>query len=108
MNDSINVALLIGAAVLLIAVAAVRLSSRLGLPSLLVYLALGMALGPIGLGVEFTDAELTRTLGLCALVVIIAEGGLTARWSELRPVLGPAVGLSTLGVAVSAAGGPVV
>jgi cell volume regulation protein A len=103
MNDSINVALLIGAAVLLIAVAAVRLSSRLGLPSLLVYLALGVALGPIGLGVEFTDAELTRTLGLCALVVIIAEGGLTARWTELRPVLGPAAVLSTLGVAVSAA-----
>lgn len=102
MDDSINVALLIGTAVLLIAVAAVRLSSRLGLPSLLVYLVLGMALGPIGLGIQFTDAELTRTLGLCALVVIISEGGLTARWNELRPVLGPAVVLSTLGVLVSA------
>jgi cell volume regulation protein A len=103
MNESINVALLIAATVLLIAVAAVRLASRLGLPSLLVYLVLGMALGPIGLGIQFTDADLTRTLGLCALVVIIAEGGLTARWSELRPVLGPAVVLSTVGVAVSAA-----
>jgi potassium/hydrogen antiporter len=103
MDDSINVALLIGAAVLLIAVAAVRMSTRLGLPSLLVYLVLGMGLGPIGLGIEFTDAELTRTLGLCALAVIIAEGGLTARWTELRPVLGPAVVLSTVGVGVSAA-----
>lgn len=103
MGDSINVALLIAATVLLIAVAAVRLSSRLGLPSLLVYLVLGMALGPIGLGIEFTDAELTRTLGLCALVVIIAEGGLTARWTELKPVLAPALVLSTVGVAVSAA-----
>ncbi len=103
MDDSINVALLIAATVLLIAVAAVRLASRLGLPSLLVYLVLGMALGPIGLGIEFTDAELARTLGLCALVVIIAEGGLTARWSELRPVLGPAAVLSTVGVMVSAA-----
>jgi cell volume regulation protein A len=102
-NDPINVGLLIAAVVLLVAVAALRLSSRLGLPSLLVYLALGVALGPVGLGVEFTDAELTRTLGLCALVVIIAEGGLTARWSELRPVLFPALVLSTVGVAVSVA-----
>jgi cell volume regulation protein A len=102
-TEPINVALLIAAAVLLVAVAALRLSSRLGLPSLLVFLALGVGLGPIGLGVEFTDAELTRTLGLCALVVIIAEGGLTARWTELRPVLLPAVVLSTLGVAVSVA-----
>ncbi len=103
MTDPVNVGLLIAAVVLLVAVAALRLSSRLGLPSLLVYLALGIALGPIGLGVEFTDAELTRTLGLCALIVIIAEGGLTARWTELRPVLFPALVLSTLGVAVSVA-----
>jgi potassium/hydrogen antiporter len=103
MNEPVNVALLIAAVVLLVAVAAVRLSNRLGLPSLLVYLALGIALGPLGLGVEFTDAELTRTLGLCALVVIIAEGGLTARWTELRPVLFPGLVLSTVGVAVSVA-----
>jgi cell volume regulation protein A len=103
MNEPVNVALLIAAVVLLVAVAALRLSSRLGLPGLLVFLALGVGLGPAGLGVEFTDAHLTRTLGLCALVVIIAEGGLTARWPELRPVLFPALVLSTLGVAVSVA-----
>jgi cell volume regulation protein A len=95
--------LLLAAAVLLVAVGAVRLSSRLGLPSLLVYLALGVAIGEAGLGIRFDDAGLTRTLGICALIVIIAEGGLTARWSALRPVLGPAVVLSTLGVAVSIA-----
>src|SRR5687768_11956583 len=80
---------------------AVRLSTRLGLPSLLVYLALGVTIGEAGLGIRFDDADLTRTLGICALVVIIAEGGLTARWSTLRPVLGPALVLSTVGVAVS-------
>ena len=103
MSHELNVALLIGAAVLLVCVAAVRLSVRLGLPSLLVYLLLGVAIGEAGLGIEFENAELTRTLGICALVVIIAEGGLTARWSTLRPVLGPAVVLSTVGVAVSVA-----
>ncbi|WP_433049412.1 potassium/proton antiporter [Dactylosporangium sp. CS-033363] len=103
MNHELNIALLVGAAVLLVCVGAVRLSVRLGLPSLLVYLLLGVALGEAGLGIQFTDAELTRTLGICALVVIIAEGGLTARWSTLRPVIGPAVVLSTVGVVVSVA-----
>ncbi|GIJ49926.1 K+/H+ antiporter [Virgisporangium aliadipatigenens] len=103
MTDQVNGALLLGAVVLLVAVAAVRLSTRLGLPSLLVYLALGLLLGPLGLGLAFNDAELTRVLGLCALVVIIAEGGLTARWAELRPVVWPAAVLSTVGVGVSVA-----
>ena len=103
MGERLDVALLIGAGVLLVAVAAVRWSTRLGLPSLLVYLALGVLIGEAGLGIQFEDAELTRTLGLCALIVIIAEGGLTARWSTLRPVLGLSATLSTVGVAVSIA-----
>jgi cell volume regulation protein A len=100
-NGGFEFALLLGAVVLLVSVIAVRLSTRLGLPSLLVYLALGVAIGEAGLGIRFDDAELTRTLGICALVIIIAEGGLTARWSTLRPVLAPALVLSTVGVAVS-------
>ncbi len=103
MNHQVTLALLLAAAVLLVAVGAVRLSTRLGLPSLLVYLALGVAIGEAGLGIRFNNAELTRTLGTCALIVIIAEGGLTARWSVLRPVLGPAAVLSTVGVLVSIA-----
>src|SRR5256885_16749025 len=98
MSRELTLALLLGAAVLLVAVGAVRLSTRLGLPSLLVYLALGVTIGEAGLGIHFDDAVLTRTLGTCALLVIIAEGGLTARWSNLRPVLGVAAVLSTLGV----------
>jgi cell volume regulation protein A len=97
----LDVALLIGAIVLLVAVAAVRLSTRLGLPSLLVYLLIGMVIGEAGLGIQFRNAELTRALGFCALIMIIAEGGLTARWSTLRPVLGLSAILATLGVVVS-------
>ncbi|SCG37600.1 potassium/proton antiporter [Micromonospora halophytica] len=101
MTPGLELALLLGAAVLLVAIAAVRFSTRLGVPSLLVYLALGVAIGESGLGIRFDDAELTRVLGFCALIVIIAEGGLTARWSTLRPVLGLAAALSTVGVLVS-------
>ena len=103
MTGHLDLALLIGAGVLLVAVGAVRLSTRLGLPSLLVYLALGMVIGEGGFGIRFDDAELTRTLGFCALIVIIAEGGLTARWTTLRPVLGLSASLATVGVLVSIA-----
>jgi cell volume regulation protein A len=103
MTGGLDLALLIGAAVLLVAVGAVRLSTRLGLPSLLVYLLIGVIIGEAGFGIRFDDAELTRTLGFCALIMIIAEGGLTARWSTLRPVLGLSATLATLGVAVSIA-----
>jgi cell volume regulation protein A len=102
-TSSIDTALLIGAAVLLIAVIAVRISMRAGLPSLLVYLFLGMLIGESGLGIQFEDANLTRILGFCALVVIIAEGGLTTRWSVVRPVIGAAAMLASLGVFVSVA-----
>lgn len=103
MNQELNYALLLAAAVVLVAVGAVRLSTRLGVPSLLFYLALGVAIGEAGIGIQYEDADLTRTLGFYALVLIIAEGGLTARWSTLRPVLGLAALLSTAGVVVSVA-----
>src|SRR5919206_946539 len=103
MTGNLDIALLVAAAVLLVAVAAVRLSTRLGLPGLLVYLLIGMGLGEAGLGIGFDDAQLTRSLGFCALIVIIAEGGLTARWATLRPVLGLSAVLATLGVVISVA-----
>ena len=103
MTGDLDRALLIGALVLLVAVAAVRLSTRAGLPSLLIYLAIGVGLGEAGLGITFENVDLTRILGVCALVVIIAEGGLSARWAVLRPVLPAAVTLATFGVIVSVA-----
>jgi cell volume regulation protein A len=101
-SGSIDTALLIGAAVLLVAVLSVRLSTRAGLPSLVVYLFLGMAIGEAGLGIQFENVELTRILGFYALLLIIAEGGLTTRWSVVRPIMGAAGMLATVGVFVSA------
>ncbi|HEY6748945.1 MAG TPA: hypothetical protein VI357_24910, partial [Mycobacteriales bacterium] len=70
----LEVVALAGAAVVLIGVVAVRLSTRLGLPSLLLYLGIGVAIGEAGLGLRFDDAALAQTLGLAALVVILTEG----------------------------------
>jgi cell volume regulation protein A len=102
--DELDRILLLGAAVLLVAVSAVRLSSRTGLPSLLIYLGIGVLLGESGVGgIAFDDPQLAQGLGVCALVVILAEGGLTTRWREVRPALPLAGVLSTVGVAVSVA-----
>ncbi|MGY0017901.1 potassium/proton antiporter [Streptomyces sp. cg35] len=98
----LNQLLLVSALVLLIAVAAVRISSRSGLPSLLLYLGIGIAMGQDGIGdVSFSDAELTQVIGYAALVVILAEGGLGTKWKEIKPALPAAVALSLAGVAVS-------
>src|SRR3954471_18540526 len=103
MGGDSDLALLAGAAVLLVAIAGVRLSSRLGVPSLLLYLGLGMALGENVIGLSFDDARLARNLGLIALALILAEGGLTTRWSDVRPAMPAAAALATVGVAVSIA-----
>ena len=96
--------LLVGALVLLVAVAAVRLSLRSGLPSLLLYLAIGVAIGESSpIGFNFDSAELTQVLGYSALILILAEGGLTTSWDGIRESVAPAALLSTLGVVVSVA-----
>ncbi|MYV64302.1 potassium/proton antiporter [Streptomyces sp. SID4931] len=99
---ALNELLLVCSLVLLVAVAAVRISSRSGLPSLLLYLGIGIALGQDGIfDVKFDNAELTQVIGYAALVVILAEGGLGAKWKEVKPVLPAAAVVSTVGVAIS-------
>ncbi|GHF96693.1 K+/H+ antiporter [Streptomyces thermodiastaticus] len=79
-----------------------RISSRSGLPSLLVYMGIGILLGQDGIGhIRFDSAAFTQVFGYAALVVILAEGGLGTKWKQIRPVLPSAAVLATLGVAVS-------
>jgi potassium/hydrogen antiporter len=101
--DQLDTYLLVGTAVLLAAILAVRISVRAGLPSLLIYLLMGVLLGEDVLGIEFSDAQLAHALGFGALVVILAEGGLTTRWTEVRSAIGLGVLLATVGIAVSTA-----
>ncbi len=95
--------LLVGAAVMLVAILAVRVSVRAGLPSLLIYLLMGVLLGEVGFGIHFEDANVAHALGFAALVVILAEGGLTTHWPDIRPAMPLGGALATLGVAVSVA-----
>jgi potassium/hydrogen antiporter len=95
--------LLVGSAVTILAILAVRVSSRAGLPSLLVYLLMGVLLGESGVGIQFENAEVAQALGFAALAVILAEGGLTTSWRSARSSMRIGLSLATLGVAVSVA-----
>jgi cell volume regulation protein A len=101
--DDLGSILLLGSAVLLISVVAVRISAGSGFPSLLLYFGLGLLIGERGLGIRFDDARLTGVLGYGALLVILAEGGLTTRWSTIRPTVPAAAVLATVGTAISVA-----
>jgi cell volume regulation protein A len=95
--------ILISGALLAAGIAGALLADRMRIPGLLIFLALGMLAGSEGIGgIEFEDTELARTLGTVALVLILFEGGLTAGWSEIRPVLRTAASLATVGTMVTA------
>ncbi|MCB0913581.1 MAG: cation:proton antiporter, partial [Propionibacteriaceae bacterium] len=93
--------LLLGSVTLLVAVIAARLGTRLGLPSLLLFLGLGAVLGAVVY--DFEDANLAHALGFAALVLILGEGGFNTRWSEIRGALPAALLLATVGVGLSIA-----
>ena len=100
-TSDLGLILLTGAVVVLAAVVAARVTHGIGLPGLLVFLGLGLALGEAGVGVRFDNAGLAEALGLSALVLILAEGGLTTSWVHARAATPVALSLATVGVAVS-------
>jgi len=96
--------ILIAGSLLAAGIAGAFLADRIRIPGLLLFLGLGMLAGSEGVGgIQFDNVELTRTLGTIALVLILFEGGLTSGWSEIRPVLGTAAALATIGTALTAA-----
>jgi cell volume regulation protein A len=98
---SLDSILLIGAVVLLVAIGSSRLGSRLGLPALLLFLGIGMAVGVFGF--RLTDPNLAHALGFAALVIILYEGGITTKWQDIKGSLLLATFLATIGVIVSIA-----
>jgi cell volume regulation protein A len=99
--------ILAAAALLAGGIAASLLAVRMRVPGLLLFLALGMLIGSDGTGwIDFgadpSDYELTRTIGVVALALILFEGGLTAGYEEIRPVLRPALLLALVGTLATA------
>lgn len=93
------------AGILLASVLASKVSDRFGVPSLLLFLALGVLAGSEGIGrIEFDDPALTQWVGIVALNLILFAGGLDTSWRDIRPVLWQGVSLASLGVVLTALG----
>jgi cell volume regulation protein A len=93
--------LLAGALVLLLSILVGKAGSRFGLPSLLLFLGVGMLVGTDGLGLEFSSPAAAQFIGMLALSVILFSGGMDTKVEAIRPVAVPGVALATVGVAVT-------
>lgn len=102
--DSLNLFLLIGTGLMFTGLLLGSLSARFGVPSLLIFLVVGMLAGEDGIGgIQFDDFSTAYVIGNIALAVILLDGGLRTRLSTFRLGLKPALSLATFGVAISAA-----
>lgn len=95
--------LLIAAVLMLASVLASKASSRFGVPSLLLFLVIGMLAGSEGPGqIWFNDVAMSQHIGIVALAFILFSGGLDTPWRDVRRVLLPGLSMATIGVVVSA------
>ena len=101
---SVESVLLIAASLFIVSIAASKVSVRLGVPSLLLFVAIGMLAGSDGPGgIYFDFPWVTQLIGVTALALILFAAGFDTRLEDVRPVIAPAISLATLGVVVSAA-----
>lgn len=91
--------LLIGSVLLFLSIIAGKTGFKLGVPVLLLFLAIGMLFGSDGLSiVEFNSPTGAQFIGVVALSVILFSGGMDTKYSDIKPVMAKGVTLATLGV----------
>ena len=90
--------LLIGSVLLFVSIVVSKTGYRFGVPTLLVFLLVGMFFGSDGLGLQFHNADEAQFIGMVALSIILFSGGMDTKFSEIRPVLSQGILLSTVGV----------
>lgn len=95
--------ILIAGVLLALAIATTLVARRARVPGLVLFLGLGIAVGPEGLDlVHFVSLDLAQTVGVVALALILFEGGLASGWREIQPVFGVGVSLATIGTLLTA------
>jgi len=103
MNLTIENILLVGSILLLLSIVAGKTSYRFGVPTLLLFLGIGMLAGSEGVGgIFFDDPKFAQFIGIVALNFILFSGGLDTSWKSIKPVLKEGIALSTLGVILTA------
>lgn len=103
MPASIDVTFIVFSTLVILSILTIKLSNRFGIPSLVLFLGIGMLAGSDGLGViAFDNPSLVRSLGITALVLILFSGGLDTEWTAIRPIVWQGLSLSTIGVLITA------
>ena len=103
MPTSIELIFIVFSTLVILSILAIKLSNRFGIPSLVLFLAIGMLAGSDGLGgISFDNPPLVRSLGITALVLILFSGGLDTEWAAVRPIVWQGLSLSTIGVLITA------
>jgi cell volume regulation protein A len=101
--DSVSIAILLGAVLVMAGILSSLLALRFGAPLLLIFLFIGMLAGDSGPGgVTFDDVRTTYLVGSVALALILFDGGLRTRFQSIRTVLVPSMVLATIGVLMTA------
>ena len=95
--------ILIGSVLLIASMIASKTSFKLGIPTLVLFMLIGMLAGSEGFGgIYFDDPHIAHFLGIIALNFILFSGGMDTKWESVRPVIWKGVSLSTLGVLITA------
>src|SRR6476661_9962438 len=103
MNIDVGNILLIGSVLLLVSVIAGKTTNRLGVPTLIFFLIVGILAGSEGIGgIHFDNAVLAQLIGIIALNFILFSGGLDTHWQSIKPILWRGIALSTIGVFLTA------
>lgn len=103
MNLTIENILLVGSILLILSIFAGKTSYKFGVPTLVLFLAVGMLAGSDGFGgIHFDDPRLAQFIGIVALNFILFSGGLDTNWKTVQPVFWQGFSLSTLGVFLTA------
>ncbi|MFD0961279.1 potassium/proton antiporter [Paenibacillus chungangensis] len=99
MTFTVDNSILLLSFLLIVGVMMTKFSSRLGVPSLVFFIAVGLLLSKF---IYYDDAYLTQLFGILALIVILFEGGLQTKWNNVKPVIVPSAILATVGVLITA------
>jgi cell volume regulation protein A len=100
---SVELVLLIGALLILLSIAIAKLFDNLGVPTLILFIGIGMLAGSEGPGnIYFDDAQMAQSIGIIALIFILFAGGVDTRWDSVKSLAFPAASLATIGVLLTA------
>ena len=103
MNLTIENILLVGSLLLFVSIIVGKTSYKFGVPTLLLFLAIGMLAGSDGIGgIQFNNPQIAQFIGIVSLNFILFSGGLDTNWTSVKPILREGLVLSTLGVLLTA------